>query len=294
MALVALFLVIVGFNYLKVNLPQSSITNQQGNLSLESDADWDNDGLNNRDESYWNTDPNNSDTDGDGYFDGEEVASSHDPLITGPDDLINSGNITQEFSKLTLSGLYEGSLKPGSPNYDKSIDDLTLAVIDDARQGFQKNLNNLSIRMTNSDRETQEIYIKNFSKLFKKLAIDYFEEMAHFEKNLNTIGSAGFGEPDMVKYFQSKTTEFQEVFNNALQAYVPKNWAQSHLGFLKIAGELTEINRSVSSGSEDPLKATIALSKLVIFLDVIPELTQSYLDKISEQGLNVKSTIFEK
>lgn len=46
-----------------------------------SDPDLDSDGLTSEDEiTKYKTDPNNADTDGDGYLDGQEVSSGHDPL----------------------------------------------------------------------------------------------------------------------------------------------------------------------------------------------------------------------
>src|SRR3990167_8261094 len=105
MALVAVFLIYFGFKNLKLEL---DLKPSQANINapLENDADWDNDGLNNREESYWNTYPNDSDTDDDEYLDGEEVASGHDPLIPGPDDLLPSNdNLTMRMSQLALAGL---------------------------------------------------------------------------------------------------------------------------------------------------------------------------------------------
>jgi hypothetical protein len=53
-------------------------------------ADPDNDNLNNAQEALWGTNPNNPDTDGDGYKDGEEVANCHNPLVPAPKDkLVN-------------------------------------------------------------------------------------------------------------------------------------------------------------------------------------------------------------
>lgn len=48
--------------------------------------DTDNDGLTNVQEQTWGTDPQNSDTDGDGYRDGAEVQANHNPTIAGPND----------------------------------------------------------------------------------------------------------------------------------------------------------------------------------------------------------------
>src|SRR3989344_7048947 len=48
-------------------------------LPLDISEDADQDGLSDQDESYWNTDFQNPDSDGDGFLDGEEVASGFDP-----------------------------------------------------------------------------------------------------------------------------------------------------------------------------------------------------------------------
>jgi hypothetical protein len=45
--------------------------------------DFDQDGLNAADESQYGTDPNEEDTDGDGYLDGQEVYNGYNPLGTG-------------------------------------------------------------------------------------------------------------------------------------------------------------------------------------------------------------------
>lgn len=55
---------------------------QDGN----SQEDNDNDGLKNWEEDLWRTDKNNSDTDGDGTNDGQEVKDNRNPLKPGPED----------------------------------------------------------------------------------------------------------------------------------------------------------------------------------------------------------------
>lgn len=53
--------------------------------------DLDNDGLTTAEERFYRTDPNNPDTDGDGYKDGEEVRAGYDPLGPGKLDSDNDG-----------------------------------------------------------------------------------------------------------------------------------------------------------------------------------------------------------
>lgn len=54
-------------------------------------GDDDSDGLSNADEAVWGTDPNNPDTDGDKYLDGEEVKANHNPTIPSPNDKLPPG-----------------------------------------------------------------------------------------------------------------------------------------------------------------------------------------------------------
>ena len=51
--------------------------------SSQTELDTDQDGLSDADESTYGTDPNNPDTDGDGYLDGPEVESGYNPLGEG-------------------------------------------------------------------------------------------------------------------------------------------------------------------------------------------------------------------
>ncbi len=87
-------------NRLRGNQPSTTTENPTGSLQ-ESDrgnqqvvnptGDDDGDGLNNADEALWNTDPKNSDTDGDSYRDGEEVQAEHNPTIPSPGDKLPPG-----------------------------------------------------------------------------------------------------------------------------------------------------------------------------------------------------------
>lgn len=57
--------------------------------NLKDDLDYD--GLKNWEEEIYGTRPDNPDSDGDGYLDGEEVASGHDPTIPAPNDQLADG-----------------------------------------------------------------------------------------------------------------------------------------------------------------------------------------------------------
>jgi len=58
------------------------------NTAIDVTVDSDRDGLPDYLETCWGSDPNNPDTDGDGYLDGQEVNNNYDPLIPSPNDKI--------------------------------------------------------------------------------------------------------------------------------------------------------------------------------------------------------------
>jgi hypothetical protein len=89
-------------------------TGETGNLDpanegspniVNPNEDADLDGLTTAEESLWRTDPNNADTDGDSYRDGEEVKAEHNPTIAGPDDKLPVGFIPGNFRQLDAAPL---------------------------------------------------------------------------------------------------------------------------------------------------------------------------------------------
>lgn len=80
----------------RFGLPTKTATTQQEAQSIKAyntiSRDSDNDGLKDWEEIIWGTDQKNSDTDGDGTPDGQEVQDRRDPLKAGPDDLLAQKN----------------------------------------------------------------------------------------------------------------------------------------------------------------------------------------------------------
>lgn len=292
LALIALFSVFTFFNSFRSS--SSSFPKPLTGSVLEAvDQDADKDGLSNREESYWNTDFQNPDTDGDGFLDGEEVASGHDPLILGPNDLINNGNLTDKLSKLTLSGFFEGSLRSDSPNYDNSLNDMALAVMDDAIKSLSPEIDLSQLQVVNSSKENQEEYIKEISPLFDGLLSVYISEMGLVSKNLNVVGKSGF-EDEYANFFKNQSQKYAVYYQSGLKIALPKNWRSNHVGLLKLLRDLSETDLAISNGKIDPVKAVVAMDRLVGFFDIIPNLMETYSDKIESEKINAKSTFFEK
>ncbi len=294
MALIAVFLVFVSFNYLKSGLNPAKLSRQTGNLSFESDNDWDNDGLTNREESFWNTDPNKPDTDGDGYLDGEEVASVHDPLIPAPNDFLpTKDNLTMKMSQLTLAGLAEGSLKSDNPNYETALNGLADAIANDAITSLTTDTSKINITVTASDKSFQQTYIEKLSPIYEELLKVFIEQMLALEKNLNDIGAFGMTYGGVSKSFSGSSSRYEDIFNNLVKINVPENWKEDHLGIIKLTGELSQASQAVVSGINDPIKAAAGLNKIVLLWKVIPQITESYSEKIRANELKTDQTIFK-
>ncbi len=294
MAFIAVFLVFVAFNYLKIDLDLKP-SQQKSDISFALDDDWDNDGLTNRKESFWGTDPNNSDTDGDGYLDGEEIASGHDPLIPSPDDLLSAKiNLTEKMSSLALSGLYEGSLKPGNPEYNNSVDQLVSAIISDAIKSSPVDTSDINLTITDSGRSSQEDYIRNVSKIIENIVKTFASQMKNFENTLNTIGNYGFNDSGLIKDSENASSQYNSTFKELHRILVPNNWEHSHLDLMKFTRSLSETSQIIAQGKDDPIKAVAALNQLFSLWTDLPGLMEVFTNKISNENLDVRNTIFAK
>lgn len=294
MALFAVFLVLIGFNYLKIEPINSNASLKNSDLSFESNNDFDNDGLSNKEESYWNTDPNNPDTDGDGYLDGEEVISGHDPLIPGPDDLLpTDDNLTTKMSQLALAGLYEGSLKPGNPNYETSLNSLATTVAEDALNSLEIDFSKIDLKIVASDKLFQQRYVEELSPVFEELIMVFVEQMSELENNLNNIGAFGMAHGGVSKSFKGASSRYDKIFDDLVKMDVPSVWKSNHLGTAKLIWELSQASKSVVSGANDPIKAVVGLNRIVQLWDIFPEVTEAYSKKIRSSGLDSQKTIFK-
>ena len=282
LALIALFSVYSVFNSLSgKSAPFSAIGIEKPLPGLDIDAD--HDGPSNRDESYWNTDFENPDTDGDGFLDGEEVASGHDPLKPGPDDLLDtSKNITAKVSNLIIGGLYTKDLKPGINNqkYDQAVSDLSLSVIDDF---YSTQVSaDTSLNLIDSSTEDQAQYLKNVSLVIKENLLD-------FPKKLDT--SKGLVEQS--SFFLDKANQYDASYKNLSSMPVPKNWESVHKTALDILNRLSINYTFMGSFAGDPLKSIVAMNE--VQQNIQPEiksLLREVQSRIKENKLNLDGDFY--
>ena len=169
-----LLLVLAGFLVLRIGLYFKSSTNSAVSAlvkgvsnSIDSDYDTtfidnDQDGILDKDEAYYQTDPFNPDTDGDGYFDGEEIASGYNPTkkeekkVSGES---NRYNVTEGLTKRLIGGMNAGEIDPSkgsSQIFSQNVDLLTLAALDEAVAKIGQSTKQTSnILLTDNSKESQ-------------------------------------------------------------------------------------------------------------------------------------------
>jgi hypothetical protein len=269
LALIALISVFYAFRGLGGNLKLSLTPANVGNSAFgDNETDHDHDGLLDIDESIWNTNSQNKDSDGDGFLDGEEIASGRDPRVPGPDDLLFNSNMTDKIAELAVGGLIEGSLKPGNSNFENNADTVALSVIDESLADFETPVNYSKLQILDNSPENTKSYLTAIIPVWT----DFFKTIAEQSRTMDTklvnIDEGKSGEASFISYFNSYTDKYNLIAQRWQAVPVPAEWKEKHLVFLEIFYRLTKINYALSLAGEDPLKAYLAIN---IFIQTIED-----------------------
>ncbi len=231
------------------------------------DNDKDADGLSDTDESLWNTDFQNPDSDNDGFLDGEEIASGHDPATPGPDDQLDFGgplNLTERVSDLVLAGLQEGSLKPDDPRFAASLNAIADEITTQALLNSLPNEDLGVIQVENNPRTRQEY--RNFMEPF-------------LSSMLSTLQFTTEIEEDDTQALTIKREEILGLITRLAGVPVPKPWVQLHENLLKILQDIERNYFLLERLTDDGLQRLTSLGALIdIFSNLLPELLYQYGD----------------
>src|SRR3989344_4201446 len=280
LALIALFSVYNVFNSLGGKTTPVAVIGIENPLPVP-DSDADHDGLTNREESYWNTDFQNPDTDGDGFKDGEEVASGHNPLKPGPNDLLNkSPNLTEKIQNLVVGGLYSEDLKPDNKNFDSSIGTISAVIIDDFYQS-QPSQHPQLILIDNS-KENQELYLKNTAQIIKQLLLTPHEDIES-----DTTGD------QYIVLLSGLRDNLRDAYQNLVQISVPKSWQETHYDLLNIINRSLVDYESLGSYQSDPYRAYLALEYIKNIDNDINKLLKNVSYQITQNNLVLDDNYFK-
>lgn len=273
--------------------------------------DFDQDGLSNDEETLYGTDPNISDTDGDGYSDGTEVESGYDPLKPAPGDKIitvrsdieknnedDGENLTQKLSSDLNFLLEEKSQK----NEQINIEDLD-AVIEqlNASSGYTfedlPEIDETSIKIKEQDysnltEEARELkekedslsYLTTVAYIFVSNSPQKISAQSDLEAIFSQIvsGFQNFSSGENDSYFEDLSARARSSLEQLEGVEVPENMLPLHIKGLKLTNYLISMEKEVEITSDDPIKNILNLSKTnnaISLVSLFYEEVSSYLEK---------------
>jgi len=248
-----------------ISSSQQQITNQQ---NANDSNDDDHDGLTNKEETKYKTDPRNKDTDGDGFADGEEILAERDPLKSGPDDKLNDVNANDPIAQINqnmtsaiglklFTGLQTNQIF-SDDTYDQISNFLNPSLISEIKNSFQPpeiSINDLQLISDNS----QEA-IKKYSETVAQIIKNNFPAGQFSQSIIDEISIAV--ETDDFSKFKEYEIAFKNSFEKIEKTPTPSDQIQDHKSLLKILWLLQTSSSAIEQTNQDPMKAIIGIQNI--------------------------------
>jgi hypothetical protein len=233
-------------------------------------TDTDADGLADSEENYWKTDFRNPDSDGDGFKDGEEVLSGHNPAKAGPDDALNRyKNVTEQAGALLAGALAAGDLNPNDPDYQAAIEHLAKRAIEQ----FQENAEFVpdSFKQGKSDHDSVLNYGFTTARLIRTLfsqTSDAFVGVVGVVGDVEIYNLSKLKETDAARYEQFVTAIDAEIASLEIriaevkEVPVPPSMADAHRNILLLLRGTQQQYRLLRQLNQDPMQGVLALQTI--------------------------------
>ena len=255
--------------------------NGQKNSNYLYESDIDKDGLFDYEEPLYGTDPLNPDSDGDSFLDGEEISSNRNPTIPGPNDELRK-NLTQRVSELTLSGLTEGSLKPDSPNYVKSLN----LVVDEIIYQSQINLstNQVSINTVPDSYKAVKSYEEKIVPLLESMVdkegesilnlVDLIDGTNFFDESRLNTQNKSF--QNLRSFASKRVFDINQDLLVLETSPVPKILSEKHRLIIQNFKSIALSYSYLTEADSDPIQAMMSFRNIIIvFTEELPSLNKN-------------------
>lgn len=228
----------------------------------QTSIDRDSDGLLDWQESLYGSDSLNSDTDGDGTNDGDEIKDGRDPRISGPNDslvrmsdLINTefdvedytpGSLTDNLSVnffgnyLKLKGENNLTQETGQQLIDQTINQVT------TNTSLQNKYQISNLKSVTSDKETLTKYGNDFALIY-----------LNYVNQLKIINST-----DDNQYLELVANKYQEFAKDLASMNVPSVALNVHVQIINKINNVGVLTSELKRYGEDPVKGLFAMKNL--------------------------------
>ncbi|MEK7507408.1 MAG: hypothetical protein AAB585_02640 [Patescibacteria group bacterium] len=250
------------------NIPFSGQSSTPTSVTSAIPIDSDNDGINDIDEAYYQTDPFNPDTDGDGFKDGEEIMSGCSPIKPRPLDCPQKTgaagqNLTDKVADLLTGGLYAGAFKDPRNNkeLDKNLGMITAQVYLDFESNFTDQDVVLDLKLTaQNDRAAAASYVENMVAVLNQTLLRPPEEQVdEIKRGLNLYIIA----PNKANsVFQKLYQTYQQTHDELMALAVPPDWQDLHLKLANSIQRFATIYQFIYDPDTDPIASILSFQKL--------------------------------
>jgi len=253
----------------------------------DSAKDSDNDGLKDWQEiQLYKTDPCKQDSDGDGYFDGEEAASGYDPAKKAPGDELPGtmpksprplpNNLTIALQQKLSEQLRQDKISPidASGNLLSSqeleqfpgVQQAVWEVTQHKDQIFAPEpINDSELKISNDNRPSAiALYTKKIGEALTRQSSKIIDsEKTEAQVFLEAVQNNNFSELNLA------LADHQNIYQKFKEVTVPSDFLELHKQQLNILSSLIIVYQSIANVQADPLKATLALQQ---YLEILSQM----------------------
>ncbi len=267
------------------SLPPSSLTAQIGRATIPDDTD--HDGLDDDDETEYRTDYRDSDTDNDGYLDGEEVVSGYDPTKETDDHLNADKNVTQLYLNRLMAGVVAGDLNPKNNDpakRDAGLQMIALATLADVQTVIanDQSITKINVAPDNVENITAYGNFVDTNLNGSAFQFPFGLQGVRFRVALDQIKNNN--QDRAVKTFAMYERFFTKQAAIWRATSVPKTFVNFHTMFLNYLTTMEGHYRATANMKSDPMLAQIALT-------AIPTLNDKIMNDVTDELINIVTNL---
>ncbi len=308
------FLILGSFSF-------AAIAKEQRTSTLSLAVDRDQDGLSNKEEELYGTNPDVRDTDGDGYSDGVEVESGYDPLVpaakgdrlmgitngrdTSSADIAYSRNLTNELRTRVAGIAFDvvNGKQVTLDDVDKEIESLLEKnAVDDLDDVTNVDVNSIRVKkqdykdMSAKERKKQvkkdvTTYVTALTyvvSLYAPQSLNSSEDINTFAQEIVAQTSSLEDDYTNTAYFEQFIPRGEKMLAELNNIEVPEVMLPLHVEGLKIAHMAIAIGKSFQSISpDDPAGAALVFSRARALVALMDEFSEKVTEEINKYGITL-------